>query len=88
MSKALKLIGFSILHTYSIAQLLLDFVMLIGWEKWIVKKVLHVTHSYLEVGLINWSNKHQPTIALSSMEVKYKATTKATKDAIWIKRLL
>ncbi len=39
-------------------------------------------------GAIDWNNKHQPTIALSSMEVKYKATIEATKDAIWIKKLL
>jgi hypothetical protein len=39
-------------------------------------------------GAINWSSKHQPTIAMSSMEAKYKATTEATKDAIWIRQLL
>jgi len=39
-------------------------------------------------GAINWSNKRQPTITLYSIEVKYKATTNATKDAIWIKQIL
>jgi hypothetical protein len=35
-------------------------------------------------GATSWSNKWQPTIALSTTEAKYMANTQATKEAIWI----
>ena len=37
---------------------------------------------------IAWSTKKQPTIALSSMEAKYRGAAVATYEAIWLKRLL
>lgn len=39
-------------------------------------------------GAISWSAKRQPTIALSSLEAEYMALTQASKEALWIKRLL
>jgi len=33
---------------------------------------------------VSWQSKHQPTVALSSTEAKYMATTQATKEAIWL----
>ena len=37
---------------------------------------------------IFWSLKRQTTIAQSSIEAEYIAASKATKEAIWIRRLL
>ncbi|CCE29311.1 uncharacterized protein CPUR_03004 [Claviceps purpurea 20.1] len=42
----------------------------------------------LESGAISWSAKRQPTVALSSCEAEYMGHTQATKEAIWLKRLL
>jgi hypothetical protein len=39
-------------------------------------------------GAISWSSKRQPTRALSTMEGKYMANTQATKEAIWITKLM
>jgi hypothetical protein len=39
-------------------------------------------------GAISWSNKQQPTIALSTTEAEYVANTQATKQAIWITKLM
>jgi hypothetical protein len=39
-------------------------------------------------GAISWSSKPQPTIALSTMEVEYMASTQATKEAIWMAKLM
>jgi hypothetical protein len=39
-------------------------------------------------GTISWSSKLQPTITLSTMEVEYMANTQATKEAIWITKLM
>ncbi len=39
-------------------------------------------------GAISWSNKRQPTIALSTTEAEYVANTQATKEAIWITKLM
>lgn len=39
-------------------------------------------------GVISWSSKRQPTVALSSCEAEYMAQTQATKEAIWLRRLL
>jgi hypothetical protein len=39
-------------------------------------------------GAISWSSKRQPTIALSTTEAKYMANTQATKEAIWITKLM
>jgi hypothetical protein len=35
-------------------------------------------------GVVSWSNKKQRTIALSSMEAKYKGATIATCEVIWL----
>jgi hypothetical protein len=42
----------------------------------------------LHGGAVSWSSKHQPTVALSSMEAEYMALTHATKEAIWLKMFL
>jgi hypothetical protein len=39
-------------------------------------------------GAISWSSKGQPTIALSTIEAEYMANTQATKEAIWITKLM
>ena len=39
-------------------------------------------------GTISWSSKKQPTVALSTTEAEYMALTQATKEGIWIRRLL
>jgi hypothetical protein len=39
-------------------------------------------------GAISWSSKRQPTIALSTTEAKYMANIEATKEAIWITKLM
>jgi len=39
-------------------------------------------------GAISWSNKRQRTIALSTIEAEYMANTQATKEAIWITKLM
>jgi hypothetical protein len=39
-------------------------------------------------GAISCSSKRQPTIALSTMEAEYMANTQATKEAIWITKLM
>jgi hypothetical protein len=39
-------------------------------------------------GAISWSSKRQPTITLSTTEVKYMVNTQATKEAIWITKLM
>ncbi|KAJ7560193.1 hypothetical protein O6H91_04G118100 [Diphasiastrum complanatum] len=39
-------------------------------------------------GAISWSSKKQHTIALSSTEAEYRATTSATCEAIWLRRIL
>jgi hypothetical protein len=38
-------------------------------------------------GATSWSSKRQPTIALSTMEAEYMASTQATKEAIWMTKL-
>jgi chemotaxis protein CheY-P-specific phosphatase CheC len=39
-------------------------------------------------GATSWSSKQQPTIALSTTEVEYMASTQATKEAIWMTKLM
>jgi hypothetical protein len=39
-------------------------------------------------GVVSWSNKKQPTIALSSTEVKYKNATIVACEVIWLQKLL
>jgi len=39
-------------------------------------------------GAISWSSKRQPTIALSTTEAEYMVNTQATKEAIWITKLM
>src|SRR3954447_3482679 len=43
---------------------------------------------YLSGGVISWSSKRQPTVALSSTEAEYMAITHATKEAIWLRSLM
>ena len=43
---------------------------------------------FVGIGAISWSAKKQPIITLSSSESKYVALTHATKDIIWIHKLL
>ncbi len=39
-------------------------------------------------GVISWSSKRQPTIALSTIEAGYMANTQTTKEAICITKLM
>ncbi|KAK9769258.1 putative Integrase catalytic domain-containing protein [Seiridium cardinale] len=39
-------------------------------------------------GAVSWSSKRQPTVSLSSCESELKGQTQATKEAIWLRRLL
>jgi hypothetical protein len=43
---------------------------------------------FVGVGAISWNCKRQPTIALSTMEAEYMATSQCTKEAIWLKKLM
>ncbi len=39
-------------------------------------------------GVVNWSNKKQPKVALSSTKVEYKGVTIATCEVVWLQKLL
>jgi hypothetical protein len=39
-------------------------------------------------GTISWSNKRQPIIVLSTTKAEYMASTQATKEAIWMTKLI
>jgi len=39
-------------------------------------------------GAISWSSKQQPTTTLSTTEAEYMANTQATKETIWITKLM
>ena len=39
-------------------------------------------------GAISWSNKKQPTVALSSTEAEYRGAAVAACEAVWLKRIL
>jgi hypothetical protein len=39
-------------------------------------------------GVISWQSKKQRTVALSTVEAEYMATTQATKEAIWWRAFL
>lgn len=39
-------------------------------------------------GMISWSSKKQPTVALSSIEARYRCATVATCEVSWLKVLL
>ena len=39
-------------------------------------------------GIISWSSKRQATVALSTCEAEYIGMTEASKEAIWLRRLL
>lgn len=38
-------------------------------------------------GIVSWSSKRQPTVALSSMEAEYLALAHACKEALWLRAL-
>jgi hypothetical protein len=42
----------------------------------------------LSGGAVSWQAKKQPTVALSSVEAEYMASTQATKEAIWWRTFL
>jgi hypothetical protein len=39
-------------------------------------------------GLVSWKSRRQPTVALSTSEAEYMASSDATKQAIWLRLLL
>ena len=39
-------------------------------------------------GVVSWNCRKQPTIALSTTEAEYMATSQCTKEAIWIRKLM
>ncbi len=39
-------------------------------------------------GVVSWSNKKQPTIALSNIEAEYRGATIATCEVVWLLKLL
>jgi len=39
-------------------------------------------------GVISWSNKKQPIIALSSTKAKYRSVTIVTCEVVWLQKLL
>jgi hypothetical protein len=43
---------------------------------------------FVGVGAVSWNCKKQPTIALSTTEAEYMATTQCTKEAIWLRKLM
>ena len=43
---------------------------------------------FVGLGVVSWSAKKQPIVTLSSTESEYVALTHATKDIIWIHKLL
>lgn len=43
---------------------------------------------FVGVGAVSWNCKRQPTIALSTTEAEYMATSHCTKEAIWFRQLL
>jgi len=43
---------------------------------------------FIGSGAISWSSKKQPTIALSSTKAKYRSTTIATCEIVWLQKVL
>jgi len=39
-------------------------------------------------GAVSWNSKLQPTVAISTTESEYMATSAATREAVWIRKLL
>jgi hypothetical protein len=42
----------------------------------------------LNGGAITWSSKRQPTVAASTVEAEYMSAASATKEALWLRKLL
>jgi hypothetical protein len=39
-------------------------------------------------GIVSWSSKRQPTVALSTTKAEYMAASHCTREAIWLRQLL
>jgi hypothetical protein len=39
-------------------------------------------------GVVSWSSKKQPTIALSNTEVEYRGVTVVVCEVVWLQKLL
>lgn len=52
------------------------------------RKSLSTNVFSLGSGVVSWSSKKQSTVALSSTEGEYIASTTATCQAIWLRRIL
>ena len=43
---------------------------------------------FVDIGVISWKCKKQPTIILFIVKAKYMATSHYTKEAVWLRQLL
>ena len=43
---------------------------------------------FVGVGVILWKRMKQPTIALSTTEAEYMASSHCTKETVWLRQLL
>ena len=43
---------------------------------------------FIGEGAVSWNSKRQPTVALSTTEAEYMATTQSAKEAMWLRQLM
>jgi len=62
----------------------MDTWMLIGMAMFRIGDQQVVSFFSFGSGVINWSSKKQPTVALSSMEAKYRGATIVACEIVWL----